>query len=209
MLTCFPNLFRDFPNVQWWARWWIMTFVGVTDFQRFKLEWCAFGMSENVIAPMGYFILVFFLVRWRMIMKLTLEYSICWILYKVLKRLGQWSMTFLRTRNCEAGELEWCILGMCDVINVGVKVMFASNTITFIWRDDSGLNRYSNFIVYCFTTFTSNGSWNVGVWECVHNELHAWNGMMLYEMYQNFVGGMACVISVFALHVGGWISSIF
>lgn len=61
--------------------------------------------------------------------------------------------------NCRAGESEKSVLGMQEVICVRLR----NSILRFFLRGSNAFDRFSHLIFHCFTMFTINCSWDIGM----------------------------------------------
>lgn len=72
----------------------------------------------------------------------------------------QWYMTLSLAFTRNARELEWYVLGMCEITQVS-ETIGISHTLLL---GDDGSNRYPDFVGYCVSKFTRNGILDVKFW---------------------------------------------
>lgn len=103
------------------AKWFRMTFVQVTDFPGCKLEWWVIlihpgysvsWMCEDVVVDCDISFWIFCLQGLNDFEFYANEFVLFGDCVKMSRRIGQWSMTFARDRNCTAGKWKRCVLEM-------------------------------------------------------------------------------------------------
>lgn len=91
-----------------------------------------------------------------------------------------WSTTFVHAGNCVARNRECCVLGCVRLLFSLYEMLYFFSTL----KHNNGFKNCSEFILYCSTMFTCNGSWENGVREWADR---AWRRSWIPMMYKGNV----------------------